>query len=341
MHSNAMTTIKYYLTTITLLYLTIILFLWAIPFWPQNLWWLGNLISVCPLWILALPLLFFIFLGLIKKQKSIIILNTLTGLILIFALIGFNLPLQRLNPQPSSSGPTLRILSANLGNSFDLRPLGNYIQQIQPDIIALQETSKRTMQRLKYYLPDNNWHLSHGGELALISRHPILASNVKQRTFEDEPGAYVAQYSLGPTENKKIPTINFFNIHLETPRQGLEAFFEDRPNAINKMQQVTQQQIDESQKASYWVSAHPNTLVAGDFNLTPLNPIYTHYWSDWQNTFSKAGLGFGSTKHTGWHKLRIDHILCNQDWRVLNAHIGPNIGGDHRPVVTTLQWITP
>jgi endonuclease/exonuclease/phosphatase (EEP) superfamily protein YafD len=65
--------------------------------------------------------------------------------------------------------------------------------------------------------------------------------------------------------------------------------------------------------------------------------IYRRYWSAWQNAFSTAGLGFGYTKYTRRWGIRIDHVLAGDEWRVLEARVGPDLGGDHRPVVVKLE----
>jgi endonuclease/exonuclease/phosphatase (EEP) superfamily protein YafD len=49
-----------------------------------------------------------------------------------------------------------------------------------------------------------------------------------------------------------------------------------------------------------------------------------------------AGWGYGYSKFTRWHGLRIDHVLADDNWRVANSYVADDHGGDHRPVVANL-----
>ena len=37
-------------------------------------------------------------------------------------------------------------------------------------------------------------------------------------------------------------------------------------------------------------------------------------------------------------RLPIDHLLASRDFTVIGARLGPDIGSDHLPLVTTLAW---
>jgi endonuclease/exonuclease/phosphatase (EEP) superfamily protein YafD len=82
-------------------------------------------------------------------------------------------------------------------------------------------------------------------------------------------------------------------------------------------------------------------VIAGDFNMPTDSDIYQLYWSSYTNAFSAAGLGFGYTKFTRWHGIRIDHILAGPGWRCRRSWVGPDVGSDHRPVLAELTWVGP
>ena len=79
-------------------------------------------------------------------------------------------------------------------------------------------------------------------------------------------------------------------------------------------------------------------LVAGDFNMPEESAIYRRHWSGLNNAFSCAGYGFGTSKETRWHGIRIDHVLLGPGWSCLHTQVGPHLGGDHRPMVADLAW---
>jgi endonuclease/exonuclease/phosphatase (EEP) superfamily protein YafD len=77
----------------------------------------------------------------------------------------------------------------------------------------------------------------------------------------------------------------------------------------------------------------------GDFNLPVESAIYRANWAGFTNAFSQQGLGFGYTKHTRWHGIRIDHVLARSGWDIERAWVGPSAGGDHLPVIVELHLL--
>ena len=59
--------------------------------------------------------------------------------------------------------------------------------------------------------------------------------------------------------------------------------------------------------------------------------------ADWQNGFSRVGVGFGGTRLNGWIRARIDHILTSHDWIPVRAWIGEDVGSDHAAVITRIR----
>src|SRR5439155_5647959 len=80
-------------------------------------------------------------------------------------------------------------------------------------------------------------------------------------------------------------------------------------------------------------------LLAGDFNLPVESAIYRRSWSSFSNAFSTAGLGWGHTKLTSWHGVRIDHVLAGPGWQFRRCWVGPDVGSDHRPLIAEAQWV--
>ena len=64
--------------------------------------------------------------------------------------------------------------------------------------------------------------------------------------------------------------------------------------------------------------------------------IFQSHWGDLTDAFSRAGVGLGMSKYNGWIRVRIDHVLVNDDWHVSRAFVGDDLASDHRPVVADL-----
>ena len=104
------------------------------------------------------------------------------------------------------------------------------------------------------------------------------------------------------------------------------------------MKQMTEDRRSESEMARQLAAESIGpVIVAGDFNMPVDSALYERYWSGLQNAFSIAGLGYGQTKFTRFYGIRIDHVLASREWQILTARVGPNLGGDHRPLVVDLQ----
>ncbi len=79
------------------------------------------------------------------------------------------------------------------------------------------------------------------------------------------------------------------------------------------------------------------TVVMGDFNLTAAGAIYRDAWGDLTNALSTHGVGRRSTKFTSYWGVRIDHILSTATIRPVAAHVLPDRGSDHRPILADLR----
>ena len=91
----------------------------------------------------------------------------------------------------------------------------------------------------------------------------------------------------------------------------------------------------------HWLAEAPAaTVIAGDFNMTTESAIYRRYWSRCcTDAFEEAGLGWGYTKHTSWHGVRIDHVLHGSVLRCSECRVCPDVGSDHRPVIAVLRRV--
>jgi vancomycin resistance protein VanJ len=129
------------------------------------------------------------------------------------------------------------------------------------------------------------------------------------------------------------------NVHLDTPRSGFEYIRRGRIAAgARELDSNVDRRDLEAGRARRWVDEEDGShLVLGDFNTPVESVIYQRNWRGLENAFSRAGFGFGSTRFNGWIRIRIDHILMNEDWRTVRAFVGPDLGSDHRPMIADLR----
>lgn len=316
-------------------YFLIICIVCGVLFWPSKLYWLASLIGMSPLWVLCLPPSILIVATIPAKMKKLALVNIISCIVIIFFIMGYNIPFSAIGQNKGGTKRSLRIVTCNLWTHVDMRSLSEFISGAQPDIIVFQEAYSNNQEVIEKILSRDKWYLSFEGYLGIASRLKIIDSETVTRNIVGGWGGLAARYTLdGPAGN-----IYFFNIALKTPRAGIEAIMDEGAAGLSAMRKVTELQDEESHILSAWIAPHKNVLIAGDFNLSQANPIYNKYWSRFTNAFSYAGFGFGHTRFTRWHGVRIDHILSDGNWEVIHSEVGPDVGSDHRPMIADVKFI--
>ncbi len=313
------------------LYLAGVFGVWMLFRWAGDRWWLATLLLFGPRWFWALPLLLLAPLALLFKRKLLWI-HVPTTLMLLIPIMGFSVPWRTLGRH--NTGKSIRVIDFNMdGANGDQDGFLRYIDKVQPDIIACEEFAAQP-NILSSGLQQRGWHIDgSGGAIFFASRFPITSTICvptveKWRTLA---AFYVVQTPEG--------NVNFVNLHLETPRWGLEALMQGRRSQIAPMIQNIARRWDESEEISARAAAlHGPVLIAGDFNLPGDSAIFRDNWSRYQDGFAVAGFGFGYTKFTRKWGIRIDHLLADQTWSVVSSYVGPDLGSDHHPVITEVQF---
>jgi len=179
------------------------------------------------------------------------------------------------------------------------------------------------------------WYVARAGGIVVVSRLPIVASEPLQSPARPDHVIGLRCELLtadGP--------LHFFGLHLLTPRAGLEAVLQKGLGGVDELSEVTaERQVDGIAIEAWMAESSGPKVVAGDFNLTPESTILRRRFGYLQDAFSTAGWGYGGTKFTRVHSVRIDHVLADEHWQVVSCRVGPDVGSDHRPVVATLRRI--
>ena len=224
------------------------------------------------------------------------------------------------------------------------------LAQENADILCLQEFSGATkaltqsaheymLQTLKYP------YFYKGGKssLAIYSKFPLKAG--KTIHFENSfNGGISAIATIGKTE------VKIYNVHLQSIKLG-----EDAEHILEK-QDLSKKQADAT-KEKYWriggklrkafilrteqvktldqlfVQDTHTTILAGDFNDTPISYTYNMMSKYFYDSFVQGGWGFGSTYAGNLPWLRIDYIMATP---MLKIHwhkvIKTAKASDHYPI---------
>lgn len=84
-------------------------------------------------------------------------------------------------------------------------------------------------------------------------------------------------------------------------------------------------------------SPHP-LIVMGDMNdFSASAPLDTFESIGLKNAWWEGGTGYGCTFHTGWMRLRIDHIMYSDSLELMDVKVIPTDLSDHNPVVASFK----
>jgi endonuclease/exonuclease/phosphatase (EEP) superfamily protein YafD len=287
-------------------------------------------------WVALLPLLALIPAVLLLRRWLLLLPLVVGAFVVTVPFAGFRFGLSRASHPP---GAHVRVVTLNAeGRDVTGIELPNLLGEWQPDVVGFQECGyglQRAMAQLK------GWHHHFVRQICLISRFPISDSAVMDRTAlaainESAEGIggsgdvvrYTMQTPSGP--------VSITNLHLETPRKGLEGILSGGLD-LTRLKANTELRTIESRLARRWVEAGaPPRLVLGDFNTPIESRIFQESWGDLTDAFSEAGFGFGMTKNNGWIRVRIDHVLAGPGWYVDSVTVGQDVGSDHLPLIVDL-----
>jgi endonuclease/exonuclease/phosphatase (EEP) superfamily protein YafD len=313
-------------------YALAIVALWAWMHFEGDRSWAATLFLFGPRWVCALPLALLVPAAAVWHRRMLWLL-AVTGLVILVPILGF-----QVHVGGAGEPYVLRVLTCNVGQRrFHPEKLARLVEHEQPDIVVLQEVPFRP----PLMAWPQGWHVVHRDELLVASRHPIVER--EQLPMPYLPGKLAAiRYTI------ELPgrQVDLVNLHLMSPRRGLEAVLDRRTGIdlarVPELERNLRLRADEARLVSDWIAQFPGAkIVAGDFNTPVESTIFRRDWSWLGDAFSSAGFGFGFTKITekeGWsYGARIDHVLYGSPWRCVRAWVGPDIGSDHLPLVADFQ----
>jgi endonuclease/exonuclease/phosphatase family metal-dependent hydrolase len=170
-----------------------------------------------------------------------------------------------------------------------------------------------------------------------VSGLPLLETRVMDREVIERAGGsgLVVSHQLQGRDGPFWIT----NVHLDTPRAGLNLI--RRGSVIEGIRVIRRdsfiREIEHRQARAFALEERGPHIVLGDFNTPTESRIYRGEWRGWTNAFSVAGFGLGGTRLNGWIRARIDHVLVDDAWEVVDARPGEDVGSDHLPMIANVR----
>jgi vancomycin resistance protein VanJ len=314
-------------TWLCTLYTFSIALVWLLVWAAGDRWWPATIVMFIPWYAWALPLVALAPAALLVRRRLLWVLAFGLGLLL-GPVMGLCLP-WRLLLAGDRSGPQVRVMTCNVHyNQLDTPALAAVLRETNPDIVALQYWSSRDE---KVLFDPAVWHIRNEHEFGLATRYKIHA--IEPLGHPPCAVRYDLEAPIGP--------LHFFNLHLNTPRDGLLAVQKKGWAGVPELEANIARRREESREITGWLAPQTGpVLIAGDFNTPTGSAIYREHWSSHTNAFSVAGFGWGLTQFTTHRTaVRIDHILAGPGWRVRRCWVGPFVGSEHRPVIADLEWV--
>lgn len=226
-----------------------------------------------------------------------------------------------------------------------------YIMGKDADIICLQEfflpRGIDVMTWLSAHFPGyqisyfmNPGHLGLSGNVTL-SRFPIEGKG--RVKFEDTANmAIYADLDIHGTR------LRLYNCHYQSYSISLPRIlksFGTSDNAVEdagvKMKRAIPLRVAQVEQVLEDIESCPvRSMLAGDFNDTPLSYTYHRLIDGRKDAFVKAGKGLGSTYSGFYPLLRIDYIMYpDEELSALNCGIDRVQYSDHYPVLATFRLV--
>ncbi len=334
-------------------------------------WWFFALLGLAFPFLLILVILFLLFWTLFKSRWAFLSLAALLlGYSNIRALIGVHSS----EFKTAKADKSIRILTWNVrwfdeqkrvtkGAYPSRKQMLAFIKEQDPDILCFQEyfeTNKVNYSNLKDIQKMNYpYHYKvidygrKGGPLevgvAIFSRFPIVDS---MRLRYPGPVHLRAAESLISCDIDLGPqTIRVYTTHLQSVlfqkedyerlrmiRTADDSMLDASKSILKKLRQgyasrgkqvdIVRQLLD---KSPYPV------ILCGDFNDVPNSYTYFHIRGDRQDAFIAASNGIGRTYRDVSPTLRIDYVMADKRFDVLQCKRFPVPYSDHYPVLADLQ----
>ncbi len=231
----------------------------------------------------------------------------------------------------------LRVMSYNV--KWCRRSVNDIAAEIvrnDPDLLMVQDAGDSLRGVIGEVL--KGWHTREFRQYVVASKYPFDNLTVGYIPYQNETHTYV-RTGL----HVKGVEVTLVDVHLVTPRSGLEAMKSEGEDGIWNLERNIKSRLIQTDKLVKDLADIDGPLIlAGDLNA-PVQSMVCKKLADagLRDAFSTAGTGYGYTyghliRRLRHSYIRIDHIMVNDGLKVQKCWAGAPEGADHRPVIADL-----
>ena len=270
----------------------------------------------------AIILILTLIAALIMKKWRLFWVGALFTIINLSQIVPLYFPGSHLNNKLTKETGRLTVLQTNVHTANrEYGKIIQYISEIKPDIIAIEEVNDQWVSELKRLDKDYPFHKVYPRNdnfgIGLYSRIPVKSIRIRSFGVEGLP-SIVAKIDIGGQPLTVLVT------HPLPPID--KNYFFSRNNQIAAI-------------ASAKKDFDPNLIILGDLNTTPWSYYFKHFVSKMNLRDARRGFGV----KTSWPvqkpllRIPIDYCLTSKNIITRNMGIGPDIGSDHFPLYAELS----
>ena len=275
-------------------------------------------------------------------------------LMIIFTIVGlfsvssfYNIELRRSYGAPAPERGELKIMTYNIRSFIDdngenrLDSVAQVIRSINPDIVCFQEMgfsakADSLMRELKLLPMPKSLSRSNLSP-AIYSRYPII----KAQRIDTMKNFVWADIAL------RDDTIRVYNNHLhstEIRKHDVEYFEEHKylddetpetemKSILNRLTENNIVRASQADTLMQMVASSPYpVVVCGDFNDTPVSYTIRTITRDLDDVFRKVGRGFSHTYRGFFNMLRIDYVMCSEEFEPIAYEVIDSWGVEEKVV---------
>lgn len=288
------------------------------------------------------------------------------AVILVLSLIRF-VPIQRIMHSAEPGPDDLTVMTYNVPQWWGflmgtkMIEMAAFFEDVSPDVAALQEASvgffdESPRVRAAPYVAILFDSLGYRtaeieDDRPRYTYQPVIGRvdfREKNQSVLEHPDDYVGGTNVVRTQFEwQGREVVLYNVHMRT--HGREKpWQEDRPEFMSPSFWLRYlSQYRQAYRVRNWEveqilrkirqEEHP-VIVAGDLNSTPHNWVYRRLSEGRQDAYAVAGRGWGMTYHNRLPLFRIDFVLVDEAFEIVDAYVPKAWLSDHRPVVARMRW---
>ena len=278
-------------------------------------------------------------------MSAVMILMTIIGLFSVSSF--YRIELRRSYGEPAAERGEIKIMTYNTRSFIDdngakrLDSVAQIIRSINPDIVCFQEmgfsTLTDSLMREAKLLPMPHSVSRSNLSPAIYSRYPII----KAQRIDTMKNFVWADIVV------REDTIRVFNNHLHSTAIRKEdgvyleehQYLEDenpQQEVMSMVSRLTENNIIRAAQVDTLVemvaaSPYP-AIVCGDFNDTPISYTIHKMTRDLNDVFREVGRGFSHTYRGFFDMLRIDYVMCSEEFTPISYQVIDSWGVEEKVV---------